>query len=49
MIAMKIKIVVLLMLVVNVSNAQEVDEKKESGFFDMPVENLMGVIDFDLE
>lgn len=37
------------MLVVNVSKAQGVTEKEVSGFFNMPIENLMGIIDFDVD
>ncbi len=46
---MKKKIVVLLMLVANSSIAQEVDGEKVSGFFHLSVENLMGILDFNLE
>ena len=46
---MKTNLLILLMLVVNVSIAQETKRPKVSSFFDMPVENLMGIVDFDLQ
>lgn len=48
---MKINLVILLLLVANLSYGQipKVNDKKESSFFDLPVENVLGIIDFDLE
>jgi|GEM_PF-3774808 len=46
---MKIKLVMLLMLVANMSKAQGVIEKEKSGFFNISIENLMGIIDFDMD
>ncbi|MCE7054919.1 hypothetical protein LZF95_09565 [Algoriphagus sp. AGSA1] len=46
---MKKKLVVLLMLLANSSIAQELDGEKVSGFFHLPVENLLGILDFNME
>ena len=51
MIIMKINLVILLLLAASLSYAQKpkVNEREESSFFDLPVENVLGIIDFDLE
>ncbi|MDR7129261.1 hypothetical protein J2X69_001596 [Algoriphagus sp. 4150] len=46
---MKINLILLFIFVVNTSYSQEIKEGKVSGFFDLPVKNMLGIIDFDLE
>nr|WP_139235958.1 hypothetical protein [Algoriphagus locisalis] len=48
---MKEKLTILILMAVNLCYAQgvEVKEQKESSFFDLPIEDVLGIIDFDLE
>ncbi|MEB2784854.1 hypothetical protein [Algoriphagus persicinus] len=46
---MKINLVLLFIFVVNSSFSQEAKPEKASSFFYLPVENMLGIIDFDLE